>query len=71
MKVKTGTQIYLHHKDQIVTHFTHAEGVLLLPPSSVLGTADCLLQNVTCESTGSHNLEDHTVLEVIIVICNY
>lgn len=60
MKAKTGTQIRPHHKDQTVTHLTHAEGVLLLPPSSVLGTAGFLLQNVTCESTGSRNLEDHT-----------
>jgi len=71
MKGKTGTQIRPHHEDQTVTHFTHAQGVLLQPPSSLLGTADFLLQNVTCESTGSHNLEDHTVLEVIIIICNY
>jgi hypothetical protein len=59
MKVKTETQIRPHHKDQTATHFTHAEGVLFLPPSSILGTAGCLLQNVTRESTGSHNLEDH------------
>jgi len=56
MKVKTGTQIRSHHKDQTVTHFTHAEGGLLLPPSLVLGTAGFLLQNITCESTGNHNL---------------